>query len=93
MSRLVLMHHIFNNEKFPKQMNMMMDDFVSTYIDLEPDLDSVLMFLIAFPQRKIPVESRWNSMLHIVNTYLYHFYKVLKLNQKCNYLLYVHRVY
>ncbi len=54
----ILMQHTFHNDEFPGQINIMMDDFVSTYRDLGPDFDPVFMRPIAFPQGEMTVESR-----------------------------------
>ena len=33
-TKQILAHHTFHNDEFPEQINMMIDDFVSTYRDL-----------------------------------------------------------
>nr|CAG8644463.1 6625_t:CDS:2 [Entrophospora candida] len=57
-TKQILMHHTFHNDDFPGEINMMMDDFVSTYRDLGPDFDPVFMGPIAFPHGEMTVETR-----------------------------------
>ncbi len=62
-TKKILIHHTFHNDKFPEQINMMMDDFVSTYKDLGHNFDPVFMRSITFPQGEILLESRCILMM------------------------------
>ena len=61
-TKQILAHHTFHNDKFSEQINMMIDNFVSTYKDLGPNFDPVLMRPIAFSQKEIPIESKCTLM-------------------------------
>ena len=78
-SKQILMYHMFSSDEITGQMRTMVDDFVSTYIDLRPDFDLAFMRPIAFPQGEMPVESRRTLMmvfdllegLYVINMNLY----------------------
>ena len=51
-TKKILTHHTFHNDKFPEQINMMMDDFVSTYklnlLFLSKILKQISLYIIYF---------------------------------------------